>query len=148
MIKESRIFVVIFSIFLCLILVSPFSFAGNKSSSSKFISPKLKITDSGIKFDSSVTENGFKKSTDEVGAINSILTEYRFLIAVGSGIATLTMVALFVVNLMKLGNSKGNPQARQKAITALIFTGLSTALVGSITLVTTLFYNFVSSGNF
>lgn len=148
MIKESKMFVAIFSIFLCLVLVSPFSFAGNKSSSSKFISPKLSITDSGIKFDSSATENGFKKSTDEVGAINSILAEYRILISVGSGIATLTMVALFVVNLMKLGNSKGNPQARQKAITALIFTGISTALVGSITLATTLFYNFVSNGNF
>lgn len=110
----------------------------------KFISPKLKITSSGIKFDNGEGTNGFKNSTNETGAINAILSEYRHLITVGSGIVSLTMIAIFVMNFMRLGNSKGNPIERNKAITGLIFTGIATALAGSVTLFTSLFYNFVS----
>ena len=110
----------------------------------KFISPKLKITSSGIKFDNGEESNGFKKATDEGGAINAVLAEYRHLITVGSGIASLTLIAVFIFNFMRLGNSKGNPAERNKAIMGLVFAGIATALTGSVTLFTSLFYNFVS----
>lgn len=150
MFKENKLFKIILSMFLCLLLSSTLSFAKNEEKdngylkSTPFISPKLKITTSGISFDKdSGTTNSFKKATDEVGAINNLLNEYRIMISFGSGIAVLTLMAIFIVNLMKLGNSRGNPKERQKVVVGMIFTAIATALAGSITLMTSLFYNFV-----
>ena len=53
------------------------------------------------------------------------------------------MIGIFIVNFIKLANSKGNPQARSKAVGALIFTGIATAMLGSIVTITKLFYNFL-----
>lgn len=69
-----------------------------------------------------------------------VLTEYRDAIVFVSGIGTLSMILFFILNFIKLGNSQGNPQERQKAITGLIFAGISTACLGSITLVASMFY--------
>ena len=140
MMKKNKLIVIIISVLFCILLTSKLSYADD----GKFLTPKLKITTSGIKFDNSkVTENSFKNAEDEVLAINTILGEYRLLIAFGSGIVSFTMIGIFIANFIKLGNSKGNPQERQKAITALIFTGIATALAGSVTTITTLFYNFL-----
>lgn len=142
-IKLNKMIVSIFSVIISLYLIITPSFATSVNGS-KFISPKLNITESGIKFDSSETATGFKNSTNEIGAINAILKEYRHLVTVGSGIVSLTMIALFIVNFIKLGNSRGNSSERQKAIVGLVFTGIATALAGSVTLFTSLFYNFMS----
>ena len=106
-----------------------------------FISPKLNITDKGIRFDKA--QSGFDKIDDTVGNINSVLKEYRTLVTFSSGIVSFMMIAFFIINFMKLANTKGNPQERSKTITALIFTGIGTALAGSVTLVSQLFYNFL-----
>lgn len=111
-----------------------------------FISPKLNISDKGIRFDK--TQNGFKVEGEKnqeyiVRGINSILSEYQILVTFGSGIVSFMMIALFIINFMKLANTKGNPQERSKTVTALIFTGIGTALAGSVTLISQLFYNFL-----
>lgn len=106
-----------------------------------YLNPKLQINDKGIRFDA---ENStFDKTSNSVGAINRILEEYRIWVVFGSGMTSFIMMGLFIINFMKLANSKGNPQARQKATSGLIFTGVGTALTGSVTLITQLFYNFL-----
>lgn len=75
---------------------------------------------------------------------NKILTEYRGVVTFISGIGLVSMIMFFIFNLISLGNSKGNPQERQKAITGLIVSGIATAGLGSVTLITTLFYNMMS----
>lgn len=113
----------------------------NAYADSQYLKPKLQINDKGIRFDA---ENStFDKTENSVGAINRILKEYRIWIVFASGMTSFIMMGLFIINFMKLANSKGNPQARQKAVSALIFTGVATALIGSATLVTQLFYNFL-----
>lgn len=140
MIKKNNILIIIISVLFCILLTPKLSYASN----TKFLTPKLSIGTSGIKFDNSdVTENSFKNAGDEVKAINTILGEYRLLITFGSAVVSFTMIGIFIVNLMKLGNSRGNPQARSKAITGLIFTGIATALAGSVTVIAGLFYNFL-----
>lgn len=139
MTKNNKLLIVIISILFCTLFTPELSYA-----SGKFIKPKLSIGTNGIKFQNDDTvENSFKNAGDEVLAINTLLEEYRLFITFGSAIVSLTMIGIFIVNLIKLGNSRGNPQARSKAITALIFTGISTALAGSVVTITTLFYNFL-----
>lgn len=106
-----------------------------------YLNPKLQINDKGIRFDA---ENStFDKTANSVGVINRILKEYRIWVVFASGMTSLIMMGLFMINFMKLSNSQGNPQARQKAVSGLIFTGVGTALAGSVTLITQLFYNFL-----
>ena len=74
---------------------------------------------------------------------NSVLGEYRGIVVFLLGIGLLSMILFFILNFIALGNSKGNPQERQKAIHGLITTGIATAGLGSATLIATLFYNMI-----
>lgn len=88
--------------------------------------------------------NGLQKSEAKGKLLNKILTEYRGVVVFISGIAMISMIMFFIFNFIELGNSKGNPQARQKAINGLIVSGIATAGLGSVTLITQLFYNMIS----
>ena len=88
-------------------------------------------------------ENGLEK-TKKKQVLNKILKEYRGIVTFISGIGTLSMIMFFILNFIALGNSKGNPQERQKAIHGLIASGLATAGLGSVTLITGLFYNMLN----
>jgi hypothetical protein len=85
------------------------------------------------------------ESGQEKSIYNTILKQVRTVIIFISGIGTLLMVAFFVLNFITLGKSQGNPQERQKAVSGLIMTGLATAGLGSVFLVTTLFYNMLGN---
>ena len=87
---------------------------------------------------------GDVESADKGQVFNKILTEYRGVVTFISGIGLVSMIMFFIFNLIALGNSKGNPQERQKAITGLIVSGIATAGLGSVTLITTLFYNMIA----
>ena len=65
---------------------------------------------------------------------NKIFGEYKAIIVGITGIGTLTMVALFIFNFMKLGSTAGNPQARQTCLTGLLWTGLAAAGLGGVTI--------------
>lgn len=88
--------------------------------------------------------NGLQKSEVKGKLLNKILTEYRGVVVFISGIAMISMIMFFIFNFIELGNSKGNPQARQKAINGLIISGIATAGLGSVTLITQLFYNMIN----
>ena len=77
--------------------------------------------------------------------LNKILKEYRGIIVFISGIGMLSIIMFMIFNFIELGNSKGNPQARQKAISGLIVSGIATAGLGSVTLIVQLFYNMISA---
>jgi hypothetical protein len=72
---------------------------------------------------------------------NTIFKKYKVVILGFSGIATLTFVLLFIKNFISLGACSDNPQARRGAITGCLWTGIATALCGSIMLVVGLFWN-------
>lgn len=73
--------------------------------------------------------------------LNRLLTKYRLIIVFLLAIGMLSSIMFFIFNFIELGNSRGNPQARQKAVNGLIMSGVSTAGLGSVILITTLFYN-------
>lgn len=103
--------------------------------------PNIQISET----DNGAITGGLANKGQKKQVLNRILTEYRGIVTFISGIGTLSMIMFFVMNLIALGNSKGNPQERQKAIHGLIVTGIATAGLGSVTLITTLFYNMIGT---
>ena len=80
------------------------------------------------------TSSAWAKYGDQTSAWNKIFKEYRGVIMGVSGIATLTMVILFIINFMKLGASAGNPQAKHQATIGLLWTGIAAAGAGGVTI--------------
>ena len=80
-------------------------------------------------------------TTEKTQFFDKVLKEYRTVVIFISGIGTISMILFFILNFINLGKSQGNPQERQKAITGLIISGIASAGLGSVTLITTLFYN-------
>ena len=101
-----------------------------------------------IKFD----ENGKISLKDEEGkslktkkeTLNNVLTEVRTVVVFLTGIGSLTVIGCFILNFINLSNSRGNPEARKKAVNGLIVCGIATAGLGSVTLITQLFYNMIN----
>ena len=97
-----------------------------------------------IKLDSSNNiKNGLYQAKKSNKLLNKILKEYRGIVVFISAIAMLSMIMFFIFNFIELGNSRGNPQARQKAINGLIVSGIATAGLGSVVLIVQLFYNMI-----
>ena len=130
-------------VFLLIFVLTLLSFASESYCKGLIIKPKLNITDEGLDFHGTTGFESLENNNSEVTNINTLLSEYRFMIGFGSAIALLTLIAIFIINLMKLGNSRGNPQARQKALMGLLITGISIALLGSLTLIVSLSYQFI-----
>lgn len=70
-----------------------------------------------------------------------IILRYRKFIVGVAGLGAVTMVALFIKHFVVLGTVAGNPQAREEALKGLLYTGLATALLGSVSIIMSLFYN-------
>ena len=58
-----------------------------------------------------------------------------------SGICAITALIYFVINLTKFSTSAGNDMQRARALKGLLFTGVSLALFGGITVIAGVFWN-------
>lgn len=74
------------------------------------------------------------------GSFSKIINKYKTAITFISAIGAVTMVAIFIMNFMKLGTTSTNPTERQKCLTGLIWSGLAAAGLGSVALVVGIFY--------
>ena len=79
--------------------------------------------------------------TDGRSAWNSIFERYKKIIVAFSGLATLTMLAVFIFMFTKLGLTSGNEKERRSVITGILFSGIATAALGSVTMIMAFFYN-------
>lgn len=91
----------------------------------------------------SITESDGTALKNKTETLNEVLKQSRLVVVFLSGLASLTVIGLFIINFINLGNSRGNPQERQKAINGLIVCGIATAGLGSITLISKLFFNMI-----
>ena len=80
-------------------------------------------------------------SNDDTSAWNSLFGRIKGIIVGLTGVGTLAMIVLFIIQFMKLGSSAGNPQARSQALTGVLWTGVAAALLGSVTIIVGFFYN-------
>jgi len=58
-----------------------------------------------------------------------------------SGVCTITALIFFIINVTKLSVSAGNDMQRARAVKGILFSGISLALFGSITIVAGTFWN-------
>lgn len=79
-------------------------------------------------------------SDDMSGSFSKVIEKYKTVITFVSAIGAVTMVAVFIINFMKLGTTSGNPSERSKVIGALIWSGLAAAGLGSVSLIVGIFY--------
>jgi hypothetical protein len=87
----------------------------------------------------SLSVSGMSGDSDKTW--NTIFIKYHSVIIGLSGIAALTFLALFIINLMKVGASAGNPTARSSAIMGCLWTGIAMAGCGSVTIICSIFWN-------
>jgi hypothetical protein len=78
---------------------------------------------------------------DDTSAWNQLFARFKGVIVGLTGVGTLVMIVLFIIQFMKLGASAGNPQARSQALTGVLWTGVAAALLGSVTIIVGFFYN-------
>ncbi len=90
--------------------------------------------------DGKVTLGGPQNITNDTEAKATVIEKYKGIITFVSGIITVTMVAVFIIQFLKLGMMPSNPRERKEIITGLLISGVSAALLGSITLFVGLFY--------
>lgn len=91
------------------------------------------------------TSLGGTKDGEGAQGWKQIIVKYKSFIVGIAGVAAVTMVALFIFQFIKLGQSAGNPQARSQALTGVLWTGVAAAGLGSVALITSLFYNSIKS---
>lgn len=143
------------AIVLMLFLMIPMFFAGDVPVGGRIVEAMLPVdahanlgTGAGgvnVEMDSNgniiLEGNGVNFGDDSSSSWNEIFRRYRSIIIGLSGFATLTMLAAFIFLFTKLGTTSGNESERRKVITGILFTGIATALLGSVTIVMGFFYN-------
>lgn len=90
-------------------------------------------------------EGGITTSLDNSGDSKTVWEElfskYKTIILGVSGIATLTFILLFIKSFLLIGANSDNPSGRREAINGCLWTGIATALCGSVMVVVGLFWN-------
>lgn len=74
-------------------------------------------------------------------AWTNFIKKYRNFIVGIAGIGAVSMILFFIFQLLKLGSTAGNPQARTQALTGLIWSGVAAAALGSVTIIVGFFYS-------
>ena len=106
-----------------------------------FLSQKPSTGDVGVQMDKNgnLVIDGI--SSDDTSSWNQLFSRFKGIIVGLTGVGTLVMIVLFIIQFMKLGSSAGNPQARSQALTGVLWTGVAAALLGSVTIIVGFFYN-------
>ncbi|WP_353096120.1 hypothetical protein [Tissierella praeacuta] len=80
-----------------------------------------------------IIENGIMFIADWRVSLNILLYEYRNFIMGFLGLATLTLVLMFIKGFINLGVSAGNPTKRSQALTGVLLTGVASIGTGGLT---------------
>lgn len=86
-------------------------------------------------------QSGMTSSAKSGGAWTAFIAKYRNFIIGISGIGAVSMILFFIFQLLKLGATAGNPQARSQALSGLIWSGVAAAGLGSATIIVGFFYS-------
>lgn len=77
---------------------------------------------------------------DSGSAWTQFLSKYKGFIVGVSGIGAISMIAFFIYNFMKLGAVSTNPSERAKVLQGLIWSGIASAGLGSVSIIVGFFY--------
>ena len=102
-------------------------------------------------FDEIVDENGNIKlnenATEEQQkqTLAKVVSQYRTIASVITGILAVTMFIFMLVQFAKLGAAGDNEQGRKRAIAGILTTGIATALLGGASVVIGFFWNILAN---
>ena len=136
-----RAFAIMFLTLMMFTVVSPVNTFADKTSSSTSNQPgdvNVTISDDGKL---SLSGGGFDSTKSSGSAWTEIISKYKGFIVGISGIGTVTMILFFIILFCKLSGTVGNPTERAKVIQGLVWSGVATAGLGSVTLIVSLFYS-------
>lgn len=145
--KTSIALLFMFVIMLTMVMMSPIAYASGTPSPSPSATTSANPNDPnsvdvqiGPNGELIVDMGGFDPNTGSGAAWAKLIDKYKGFITGVAGIAAVTMVVLFIVNLLKLGSASGNPQAKSQALSGLLWTGIATAGLGIVTVIVGIFY--------
>ena len=103
----------------------------------------IKVDGSGVKIQPGdmpdMTQvTGVKDAVD-----NLVMPQVRAVAQTITTICTVICLAAFLISVTKLATSAGNPQARQRALTGILISGIALALFGGAWIVVSFFWNFL-----
>lgn len=90
--------------------------------------PKVSVSNGKV-----TLEDG--KVSDSTSAKSTVISKYKGLATFFGGLATITMVLIFIKHFIELGFKSNNPMERRQITSGLIWSGLAAACLGSITFV-------------
>lgn len=114
-------------------------FAPTKAHATGISGSTITVTDNGT-----ITTGGDLAQQSSGTAWTNFINKYRNFIVGVSGIGMVSMILFFMMNLLKLGATAGNPSERQKVLTGLIWSGVAAAGLGSVTTFVGFFYHVFS----
>lgn len=124
---------------LCAVFITLASFLSiNSSAIGQY---NIKLNGNGIEVDSYGYDEE-KSQKDDLKVITSKIEEYKEVITFLGGLATITMVAIFIKHFIKLGVLGTEHWAvKRSSIMGLLWSGIAAILLGSSTLVFAISYN-------
>lgn len=106
-----------------------------------YLNSRPTVNDTQVKMNAKGQLEVYGMGTGDANTWNQLFAKYKNVIVGVSGIGAITMMALFIIQFMKLGASAGNPQARSQALTGVLWTGIAAALLGAVSIIAGFFYN-------
>ena len=97
------------------------------------IVPDVTIKDGEVALNANSVQNA-----DE--AKGTIIERYKGLVTFFGGLATITMVAIFIKHFIELGIKASNPIERKQLTSGLVWSGLAAACLGSVTFLFSIVY--------
>ena len=98
---------------------------------------------SNLKLGANGTITGCDTTGDMSTTGNNILGKGRTLVSLVTGVAAIVLLIIFIIKAVALARSGDNPSERQRAIQGLIDLFIGIALLGSASLITGMFWNFL-----
>ena len=86
-------------------------------------------------------KTSWDETSDSTSTWNTLFRKYKVVITGFTGIATLTFLILFIMQLVRLSAAANNPTERSKALQGILWIGIALALSGSATLICALAWN-------
>ena len=99
------------------------------------------VVDGEITIDNGkVTLKGPQNITGSTQAQAKVIEKSKAIMVFIGGLLAATSVLVFIFYFLKLGMISNNPRERKEVVTGLLISGVSAAMLGSVTLIVGLFY--------
>lgn len=109
------------------------------------ITSKADVFDEIVDADGTIKLNQNATEAEQKQTLAKVVSQYRTIASVITGILAVTMFIFMLVQFTKLGAAGDNEQSRKRAIAGILTTGIATALLGGASVVIGFFWNILAT---